>query len=168
MCSYHPLLYWLPMSMCTPASWCLSLHTCTYWALQTEILWTGLNKVEIVPTFPYCENNHVSPNFSTLNFVDRSAPRAYCNKALWMWAFPCFTGVLLTLARRGSWRRLSHTEMQPFVSQKLCEGTPVVLLLYSKWSSSSSQQPYWFHLAALSLLSQTVYITLFNPLLNRL
>lgn len=50
LCSYHPLFYWLVMSMCTPARSCISLHTLTYWTLQTEILWAEFNRAEIIPT----------------------------------------------------------------------------------------------------------------------
>lgn len=50
LCSYHPLFYWLVMSMCNAACSCLSLYTCTYWALQKEILWAEFNGAEIIPT----------------------------------------------------------------------------------------------------------------------
>ena len=58
--SYHPLFYWLVMSMCTPACSCLSLHTCTYWTWQKEILWAQLNRPEIFCTLicKKCYNMH--------------------------------------------------------------------------------------------------------------
>lgn len=62
---------------------------------------------------------------------------------------------------------LSHSDAAVHES-KFWERTPVVLLLHSKRSSSQQPAAVLIHFTALSLLSQTVYITLFNPLLNRL
>lgn len=133
--------------------------SCTYWALQKEILWAEFNRAEIIPTSLRVKTNYLLwtllTNLSLLH-----------TKALWVRVSPCFSGILLNSKRRRRLKAiLSHSDAAICKSQ-FWKGTPVVPRLHSK--RSSSQQRYWFTSFDLSLLSRTVYITLSNPLLNRL
>lgn len=143
--------------MCTPACSCLSLYTCTYWTLQKEILWAQFNRAEIIPTSPLKENNHLLR--ITRFFLQTSQPWTLStNLFLLQAALQVYPWIQ---SSGGSWGQVSHTvgDMALPKSKFWGVGGPhAVPLLHSKRSSSSQQQAaVLIHLAALSLLSQTVY-----------
>lgn len=156
------------MSICTPACWCLSIHTCTYWVLQQEILWAEFNRAETILS----ENNRplrTSPS-KLLNpwTLLTGLPLLHTGAPSWMWAIPRFfrytTQFGVTEAAEGDC--LTQWCSQLWV--KVLGGAPCGAAP-PRWERQRRQPAaVSIHLAALSLLSQTVYITLFNPLLNRL
>lgn len=152
---------------------CVSLHT--YWALQKEIIYKecplGL-KWSSLPS-----------NSKQTSIPDRLSPRAPPSPTPSTDLFPlqAETGLLgaglsspfMTRSQircnGGGRRRCPPTATQPFVCHSSGSGPPPPSpppRLSGR--RSSSQQWYRFAPFDLSLLSQTVYITWSNPLLNRL
>lgn len=125
--SYHPLFYWLVMSMCIPACWCLSLYTCTYWALQKEILWAEFNTAETIPTSLSVKTTIYSwmpTSFSKLLNAELCWPICFCCTPRPFGCEPFLASRVYCWIQSngGSWRRFSHTVMQPFVSQSSGRG----------------------------------------------
>ena len=147
LCSYRPLFYWPVMSICTPACWCLSIHTCAYWVLQQEILRAEFNRAESILR----ENSHPLLDISNTT-SQRCWPVCFCctprptfgcephSSAFFFFFFS--PGTPLNSERRRQLKAIVSHGVAANCESKFWEGPPVVLPLHRE--TGGSQQRYRF------------------------